>query len=161
MLRLAGIVVAAAAMVTLIDINGALAADAQGADPRAVTTAVLARLDAAWNAADGAAFAAEFTLDADIINIFGVHFQGRADIAKRMQLIFDTIFKGSTHRERTLEMTRTLSQGLILAVSSATVDVPSGPQAPRMVNRQTFVLVEDAGRWRIRHWHNTLVQQKP
>jgi uncharacterized protein (TIGR02246 family) len=41
------------------------------ADATQTAVELLERLDAAWNAADGKAFAAEFTPDADVINIFG------------------------------------------------------------------------------------------
>src|SRR5262245_40544104 len=79
---------------------------AASVDAAVVAADVLRRLDDAWNAADGARFAAEFSEDADLINIFGAHYSGRAEIAKRIKSIFETIFKGSTHRSRKLEMAR-------------------------------------------------------
>lgn len=128
------------------------------ANARAVATEVLDRLDAAWNAGDGDAFAKEFSDDADVINIFGAYFHGRTAIAVRMKQIFGTIFKGSVHRSRTLESVRHLSADIIVAVSSAVVDVPSGPLAPQTRNRQTFILVKQQDAWRIVHWHNTPIQ---
>ena len=118
---------------------------------------ILDRLDAAWDAADGTRFAAEFTDDADVINIFGEAYKGRADLARRMQLIFDGLFKGSRHAGRELEMARYLSPDTILIVSSSRVAVPSGPLSPETHNRQTFILVRDGDTWRIRHWHNTTI----
>jgi uncharacterized protein (TIGR02246 family) len=129
-------------------------------DAAVVASEVLRRLDSAWNAADGARFAAEFSDDADLINIFGAHFSGRADIAKRMRSIFDTIFKGSTHRARRLEMARYLSPDTILALSSSEVAVPAGPLAPETKNRQTFILTKNGDTWRIRHWHNTTIRDQ-
>lgn len=131
-----------------------------GSDPRTIASELLERLDHAWTAGDGAAFASEFSEDADIINIFGGHFHGRAAIAERMQAIFDTIFKGSVHRSRTLESVRELSADILVAVSSARVDVPSGPQAPQIVNRQTVVLLREHGEWKIIHWHNTPIRDQ-
>jgi hypothetical protein len=43
----------------------------QKQDPQQIASQILDRLDAAWTAGDGAAFAAEFTDDADVVNIFG------------------------------------------------------------------------------------------
>jgi uncharacterized protein (TIGR02246 family) len=139
-------------------------ADAPAAVPGApveaavVASDVLHRLDDAWNAADAARFAAEFADDADLVNIFGVHFSGRAEIERRIRTIFDTIYKGSTHRSRTLELARYLSPDTVLALSSNEIAVPDGPLAPVSRNRQTFVLTRSGDAWRIRHWHNTAIR---
>ena len=125
-----------------------------------VASEVLGRLDSAWNVADGAQFAAEFSEDADVVNIFGAHFSGRSNLAKRMQSIFDTIFKGSTHQSRNLEMARYLSEDTILVLSSSVVAVPGGPLAPQTRNRQTFILTKNGARWYIRHWHNTTIRDQ-
>jgi uncharacterized protein (TIGR02246 family) len=130
-------------------------------DASQVASAVLARLDAAWNAADGAAFAAEFTEAVDVVNIFGMHIRGRAATAERMQHIFDTIFQGSRHRRRQLEEARFLAADVVLAISSATVEIPTGPLAPEMNNRQTAILVREGGAWRITAWQNTLIGGPP
>ncbi len=95
-------------------------------DAAVVASEVLQRLDEAWNAADAARFAAEFSDDADLINIFGTHFNGRAEIEKRIRSIFDTIYKGSTHRSRSLEMARYLNSDAILVLSSNNIAVPAG-----------------------------------
>jgi uncharacterized protein (TIGR02246 family) len=125
-----------------------------------VASDVLHRLDSAWNAADAAKFAAEFGDEADLINIFGAHFNGRAEIEQRIQSIFDTIYKGSTHRSRTLEMAHYLSPDTILALSSNEIAVPAGPLAPVSKNRQTFILTKSSGTWQIRHWHNTAIRDQ-
>lgn len=44
-----------------------------------------------------------------------------------MQFIFDSVFKGSKHVGREIEVARFLSESLLLAVSLARVEVPSGP----------------------------------
>ena len=110
------------------------------------------------NRIDGAAFAAQFTSDADVINIFGEHFRGGPDLVRRMQFIFDGIFKGSKHVERKLEIARYLDEGTILVVTSSVIAVPQGPLAPETRNRQTFILVLDGADWRIRHWQNTTIR---
>jgi len=123
-----------------------------------VARPILDRLDAAWTKGDGAAFAAQFTEDADVINVNGTPFRGRPAIARQMQLIFDTAFKGSTHQDRRLEEARNLTPDIVLVVSSATIAVPTGPLAPEARSRQTFLMVRDEGQWRIRHWHNTPIR---
>jgi uncharacterized protein (TIGR02246 family) len=130
-----------------------------GDDPHRVAAAVLARLDAAWNLASGAEFAAAFAEDAQVVNVFGARIEGRAALADRMQFIFDGIFRGSTHRARTLEYTTEVTDGVVLAVSLAEVDVPTGPLAPMAISRQSLLVVRTAGGWPIVHWHNTPVRR--
>ena len=120
-----------------------------------IVNPVVDRLDHAWDAGDGRAFAGEFTGDADVINIFGEAFKGGEPLVQRMQLIFDGIFKGSRHSDRKLEIARYLAPDTILAVTSSHVLVPAGPMSPETRNRQTLILVRDGDAWRIRHWHNT------
>ncbi len=133
--------------------------EASSIEPAAAQIAepLMNRLDAAWTAGDGARFAAEFTADADVINIFGQRYRGGSDLVERMQLIFDGIFKGSRHVSRTLEIARHLDADTVLAVTSSVIAVPAGPMAPETRNRQTFLLVRDGEAWRIRHWHNTTI----
>lgn len=129
--------------------------------PETIAKSVLDRLDTAWTAANGTSFASNFSSDAQVINIFGQRIEGKSDLTARMQLIFDTIFKGSVHRERKLEYTRRLGDGSILVVSTALVDVPGGPQAPQIHNRQTLLLELRDGAWLITHWQNTpIVSQR-
>lgn len=128
--------------------------------PRAETAqppgqAVLDRLDAAWDAMDGARFASEFTEDADVININGSRFVGRADLARQMQFLFDGRFKGSRHSARTVEHVQDLAPGLILIVSSAAISTPAGGD---LRSRQSFILQSSGERWLIRHWHNTPIR---
>jgi uncharacterized protein (TIGR02246 family) len=54
------------------------------------------QLEAAWNAADGTAFAALFADDADFIHILGGYYTGRGAIEAGHRMIFGTIYKGST-----------------------------------------------------------------
>src|SRR3954471_419763 len=63
---------------------------------RAALETIIGRLEAAWNAMDGSAFAAPFAEDADFVNIRGEHFRGRPAIAAGHAVIFRTIYVGST-----------------------------------------------------------------
>ena len=60
--------------------------------------AMVYQMEAAWNAADGAAYAALFAEDADFIHILGGYYTGRAAIEAGHRMIFGTIYKGSTVR---------------------------------------------------------------
>lgn len=126
-------------------------------DALQIASNILARLDRAWNAADGPMFAAEFTEAADVVNLFGAHIHGRAAVAERTQFIFGTIFKGSEHRHRQLELARFLADGVVLAISSAIVGVPGGPLEPELHTRQTCILLQEHNVWRICAWQNTRI----
>lgn len=125
-----------------------------------IASQIITRLDSAWNTSDGVRFAAEFTADSDVINVSGTHLHGRADIASQMQSIFSTVFKGSVHRSRTLEMARYLADSIIIVVSSSVIDVPAGPLAPLATSRQTFIVVNEGRIWQIQHWHNTPIRSR-
>ena len=121
-----------------------------------MTAATFARLEQAWNAADGAAFGAAFTDDAEFVDVRGAHHHGRAAIAAGHQAIFDTIYKGSTVRYA-VEHTRQLGPRSTIAVVGAELDVPAGPLAGRSRSRLTAIVVERDGEPAITAFHNTLV----
>ncbi len=58
--------------------------------------AIVAKLEAAWNAGDSVAWAGFFAEDVDFIHILGVHYTGRAAVETGHRMIWDTIYKGST-----------------------------------------------------------------
>ena len=68
-------------------------APAEEAEP--VIRAALARQAEAWNQHDAKAWVAEFSEDAEFINILGMSLQGRAEIERRHAEIFRTIFARS------------------------------------------------------------------
>ncbi len=125
-------------------------------NPTSTTETVIARLQDAWNAGDGAGFAAPFAPDADFVNVRGDMHTGRDAIAAGHQQIFDTIYAGSTARY-TVRKARELDDGVILAQIDAKLNVPSGPLAGELVGLASLVLVQDVGKYRIAAFHNTLV----
>jgi uncharacterized protein (TIGR02246 family) len=116
---------------------------------------VVDRLEAAWNALDGDAFAAPFADDADFVNIRGQHFRGRAAIAAGHTGIFRTIYAGSRNRYA-IDGTRLLRPDVALVHVRAELDVPQGPLAGRHLACFSMVLTKDAGTWTIAAFHNTL-----
>ena len=98
-------------------------------DPKSTAETVIKRLEDAWNAADGAAFAEPFAPDADFVNIRGDLHTGKEAIAAGHQRIFDTIYAGSTLRYR-VRQARELDDGIILAHVAAVLSAPSAAARP-------------------------------
>lgn len=122
---------------------------------RAAIEAIVAKLEAAWNAGDGDAYGAPFSTDADFVTIRAEHFRGRDAIASSHANIFWTIYAGSVNRH-TLESLRLLRPDVALAHVYAVLDVPSGPLAGRPMARFSAVLTREAGGWQIASFHNTV-----
>ena len=130
-------------------------------EDRKAIEAIVATLEAAWNAGDARAFASQFAVDADFVNIRAEHFTGREAIAIGHEHIFRTIYAGSINR-LTLESVRYVGVGVALAHVRAALEAPAGPMAGS--NGAIFSLVltcEAVGRWRIDSLHNTLAPRVP
>jgi uncharacterized protein (TIGR02246 family) len=112
-------------------------------------------LEAAWNAGDGAAFAAPFAADADFVTIRAEHFRGRDAIAAGHAGIFRTIYAGSRN-QYTVESVRSLAPTVALVRVGAVLDAPSGPLAGRHTARFSIVFVRGSAGWEIASLHNTL-----
>jgi uncharacterized protein (TIGR02246 family) len=120
-----------------------------------IATAVVAQLEAAWNRADGPGFAEPFADDADFVDIRGDHHQGKAAIAGGHQAILSSIYAGSTVRYE-LDSARSVVPGVVVAVTDATMEAPTGPMQGTNHARFTITLVEIDGTWQIAAFHNTL-----
>ena len=126
-------------------------------EAQTVATEALARLESAWNAADGAAFGAVYTADASFVTIRGDRLLGAEAIGAGHAGIFATIYAGSVNR---MELVRaeSLAPDVVLAISANTLDSPAGPLAGVHQAMSTSVIVRQAdGAWRIVSTHNTLV----
>lgn len=123
---------------------------------RAALDNIVSQLEAAWNAMDGAAFAAPFANDADFVNIRGEHFHGRSAIAAGHAAIFRTIYAGSTNHY-TVVVARLVRPDVALVHVHARLDAPHGPLAGRHAARFSLVLTKEPGGWQIAAFHNTLV----
>jgi uncharacterized protein (TIGR02246 family) len=122
----------------------------------AVAQGLMTRLEEAWNAADGAAFAEPFSANADFVAIRGDLHTGSTAIAEGHQQIFDTIYAGSTVAYRVLQA-REIAGGVILAHVRGTIAAPSGPLAGEHAATATVVLVPHGDDYEIAAFHNTLV----
>ena len=124
----------------------------------ALAATFVEKLEQAWNSADGAAFGAQFADESDFVNVRGEHHRGATAIARGHQGIFDTIYADSSVRYR-LELARELAPGVIMAVASATLDVPAGPLQGVHNSRLTMLIAEADGDWSVTAFHNTLVAE--
>jgi uncharacterized protein (TIGR02246 family) len=120
----------------------------------AIASAIASRLMAAWNAADHDAFAAEFTDDADFVNVRGDHHRGRATIGQGHAGIWSTIYAGSTV-DYSVAQVRQLAPDVMLVHMKALLQVPAGPLAGQIEAIPSMVVVRDGGEWRIAAFHNT------
>ncbi len=118
--------------------------------------AAIAKLEAAWNAGDGMAFAAPFAKDADFVNIRADRFSGRETIAAGHDDIFRTIYAGSKNRYA-IESIRPLRADVALVHVRAELTAPSGPLAGKHVALYSAVLTREPNGWEIASFHNTLM----
>jgi uncharacterized protein (TIGR02246 family) len=125
--------------------------------PHDVATGILRDLEAAWNAADHTAWAALFAEDADFVTVRGDYLRTRPTIAAGHQVIFTTVYKGSTNHLELLGA-RALTDQLIVAHAQATLSVPAGPMAGTHHAVMSLLLQradQGSGPWRIASFHNT------
>jgi uncharacterized protein (TIGR02246 family) len=112
-------------------------------------------LAAAWNAADAAAWAAQFADDADFIHVLGGHGAGRADIEAAHRRLFETIYRGSQLRLR-LEGVRHLAPDLAIVRFYQTLDYQAPGDPARLAGRPSLVAQRRGGAWQILFFQNTL-----
>ena len=128
-------------------------------EPAAVAASLIQHLQDAWNAADGAAFGAVFTEDADFVDIRGEHHEGATAVGAGHQGIFDSIYRGSTV-SYTPESTKEIAPGVVVALAGARLEAPTGPLQGVNRSRFTLVAVEQDGTWRVAAFHNTLLMEQ-
>jgi uncharacterized protein (TIGR02246 family) len=116
---------------------------------------IVARLESAWKAMDGAAFAQPFAEDADFVTIRAEHFHGRPAIGAGHAAIFASIYAGSTTQMR-VETARLLRPGVGLVHVRSVLNVPQGPLAGKHAACFSMVLTKGGGEWEIAAFHNTL-----
>ena len=63
------------------------------AEAKSKVETVLADLQESWNRHDMVTFAAQFTQDADFVNVLGMHLRGRSAIEAQHIAIHKTVFR--------------------------------------------------------------------
>ncbi|MET0595869.1 MAG: SgcJ/EcaC family oxidoreductase [Polyangiaceae bacterium] len=133
-------------------------------EPRAIAVRFFEQFERAWNRADGAGFAVPFAEDADFVNIRGDLFHGRVEIARGHDMIFSTIYKGSSVRLEVVDA-RFVTADCLVFHGRSTLEVPAGPFQGTMSSTQTLLAVRRDGTakagesaWEIAAFHNTVRQ---
>lgn len=119
---------------------------------------LVAKLEAAWNAGDSAAWASHFAGDADFIHILGLHYSDRATIEGGHRVIFDTIYRGSRNKI-TIEKIRPLGPDAAIVFTHATLTFYEGDVERHLEARPTLVAQRVERNWVIVAFQNTLVAQ--
>jgi uncharacterized protein (TIGR02246 family) len=111
----------------------------------------------AWFAEEGAAFAASFTANADLVTFNGDHLTTRAGIAAGMQYYFDN-FIDHTRIKLTGEQVRFVGSELAVIVrTTCLLEPPSTTCRDGSLSRNTNVMVKAHGRWQQESFQNTRV----
>jgi uncharacterized protein (TIGR02246 family) len=111
-----------------------------------------------WNRGSGAAFAAAFTEDGDLVAFDGTHFKGRREIESSHQELFDRWMKG-TRLVGEVEDVRFLGPDVAVmhAVGGTVMRGRSRP-SPERDSIQTLVATREDGEWRLAAFQNTRVR---
>jgi len=129
------------------------------ADAKSQVANVIAALSDSWNRHDMSTYAAQFTEDADFVNVIVMHWRGRPEIETRHADVHRTIFRNSTLRTQDYSL-RLLKSGVVLAhIRWEMTGHESPPGAPFSAEARhgviTGVFVEEEGRWLIAAFQNT------
>jgi uncharacterized protein (TIGR02246 family) len=131
--------------------DGAIAGPA---DEEAVR-ALYQQLMDGWNRGSGAAFAAAFAEDGDLVAFDGTHFKGRREIAPFHQRLFDKWLKG-TRLVGHVKDVRFLSPDVaVMHAIGGTVMRGKSTPSPERDSIQTLVATRRDGDWRLAAFQNT------
>lgn len=130
----------------------------------AVIRAAVRHWERAWNAGDMQAAIALFADDADFVNVWGSHWQGRQQIESEHAKRHQAQLKNSVFSARDVQA-QLIDAGLALVHVAWTIrgdhDRDGTPRKPRQ-GLFSWVMRKDAGgRWWIRAAHNTHVTMGP
>ncbi|WP_421738278.1 SgcJ/EcaC family oxidoreductase [Caulobacter sp.] len=137
-----------------------LASEARAADDGVAQIEGLVKtLLAAWNATDAQAYADHFWPDASWVNVVGMHWRGREQVAFAHKTFLATIFKDCKQTLVSIEA-RAVAPGVALAVVTMIQDAyttPDGNSMPQAHDRLSLTAVQRDGRWLLIHGHNTII----
>ena len=100
------------------------------ADAKSQIANLIDVLSESWNRHDMATYAAQFTEDADFVNVIGMHWRGRPEIEARHADVHGTIFRNSTLRTFDNSL-RLLGPGIVLAHIKWEMTGHESPQGSR------------------------------
>lgn len=142
-----------------------IGADAQGPQVRkAQIDNVINAIVESWNTHDMKLHAAQFTDDADFVNVLGMYWKGRAEIEQHHAAIHSTIFRNSKlrileHSVRELSDTVALAHVRWEMTGHDAIPGVNFTEVRRGIG--TVVLVEQGGQWLISAFQNTDIVPVP
>lgn len=144
-----------------VAVTASVPAQASESDPLKAFAEIRQQQADAWYAEDGAAFAATFTEDADLVTFNGDHLRTRDGIAEGMQYYFDT-YIDHTKLHTIDEHIRFAGPNLAVIVRTGCQLVPPSTTCrPDSLSRNTNVMVKRHGRWLQESFQNTRVVALP
>jgi|SRR5262245_62938563 len=114
-------------------------------------TALLDTIAEAWEAGDGDRFASVFTDDADFVNIRALALRGRKEIAEHHNMLFSTIYKGTSIRSEDTRI-RLIHPGVATIEQFAIVQIEGEERRAHML----AVAVETPEGWALQALHNMI-----
>jgi uncharacterized protein (TIGR02246 family) len=117
----------------------------------------------AWNHHDMKAMGDVFTEDADLINVVGTRWQGRANIVKALGVFHREMFKNEQIHfdEMTIRsITPSVAVAVAIQTGSGEMSLPDGhgrKVGPTGSQLDTFVVIKREGVWKVTHGQNTTV----
>jgi uncharacterized protein (TIGR02246 family) len=130
--------------------------DARAEDEAAIRD-IEARQAQAWNRHDAAEYSDLFTDDADIVNVLGWWWRGRAEFESKLSAAFVWVFRDSTLTIDDVHV-RFLDASTAVVHVRWTLDgakAPPGAPAPPRNGIQQQILQKADGRWKIVSFQNT------
>jgi uncharacterized protein (TIGR02246 family) len=124
------------------------------ADEEAVR-ALYQQLMDGWNQGSGAAFAAAFTEDGDLVGFDGTHLKGRQEIAPFHQQLFDKWLKGSRLVGQVKDVRFLSPDVALMHALGGTVMRGKTDPVPERDSIQTLVATRQEGEWRLAAFQNT------
>jgi len=148
--------------VGLLLVTAANAHATNTSDEQAIRTAVIA-FEEAWNHHDMKAMGDVFTEDAELINVVGTRWQGRANIVKALGIFHREMFKREQiHFDEITIRSVTPDVAIVVAIQTGSGEMmlPEGhghKETPAGSQLDTFVVVKRQGIWKVSHGQNTTV----
>ena len=143
----------------------AMPAAAQDGPAESAIRAIVAEQAAAWNAGDGARYAARLAPEASFTNIFGMVMYGAPAFAKRHAEILATFYKGTTKTHAVRRIRFVTPDVAIVDIDNEVrgiTTMPTGLAVPPggiLKTQLMEVYVRRNGQWWIEAYHN--VDTKP
>ena len=116
------------------------------------------RLMDGWNRGSGAAFAAAFTEEGDLVAFDGTHFKGRREIEHSHQELFDRWMKGTRLVGEVKDLRFLGPDVAVMHAIGGTVMRGKTEPSPERDSIQTLVATREDGEWRLAAFQNSRVR---